>query len=481
MNWRFIFLLILFVSCSVIKKQTTGSAKITNNSNKSGPQNLNEFAAFVDSFINAQIKKANIPGAAFVFVKDGKIFYSKGYGLANVEKNIEVDPAKTIFRIGSISKVFTADALLQLADKGLLDLNRDVNSYLKTIKVPSSFPKPITASHILTHTTGLDEIRPGTQAAEAAGILPLNDFLETKLVRLWSPGEIVMYSTYGITLGGLVVEDISGKPFESYLATNIWEPLQMRSTCITVPAALENKVAMGYESSQGINVPQNWEWYHTAPASSINSTAEDMAHWLIAHLNDGAYSNNSIMSKSMMNEMTKHQFSMHPAMYGMAYGFFEEYYKDIRFLHHGGNVAGFNSLAVLIPTMNAGFFFVSQHESSSIRENLQWAILVKYYNTSSAPSKPVNSTQNSERAKIFAGRYKYNCYCHTCNVQPQTMTFNVSANTDGTIQVNGRKWIETQENLFVREDGESKISFRTDSSGKITHMYFGGYWAFEKE
>jgi CubicO group peptidase (beta-lactamase class C family) len=480
MNYRFIFLLILFVSCSVLK-QPTGSEKIGNNNSKLGPQNVNELSLFVDSFINSQIKKANIPGAAFVFVKDGKVFYSKGYGLANVEKNIKVDPGKTIFRIGSISKVFTADALLQLADNNLLDLNKDVNSYLKTIKVPSSFPKPITASHMLTHTTGLDEIRPGTQAAEAAGILPLNDFLKPKLVRLWSPGEIVMYSTYGITLGGLVVEDISGQSFESYLARNIWKPLQMSSTYITIPAALKDKVATGYESSQGINVPQNWEWYHTAPASSINSTVEDMAHWLIAHLNEGEYRNNSIMSKSMMNEMTKHQFSMHPSMYGMAYGFFEEYHKDLRFLYHGGNMAGFNSLAVLIPSMNAGFFFVSQHESSSIRENLQWAILVRFYNTSSTPSRPVNSSLNSERAKIFAGKYRYNSYCHTCDVQPRTMTFNVSANTDGTIQLNGRKWLETQENLFVREDGLSKISFRTGSTGKITHMYFGGFWTFEKE
>lgn len=479
MYCRFILILVLFVSCSALK-QTTGSEKTANNS-KSGPQNLNEFALFVDSVINTQIKKENIPGAAFVFVKDGKIFYSKGYGLANVEKNIKVDPDKTIFRIGSISKVFTADALLQLADKGLLDLRKDVNSYLKTIKVPSSFPKPITTSHILTHTTGLDEIRTGTQTAEKAGILPLSDFLKTKLVRLWSPGEIVMYSTYGITLGGLVVEDVSGQPFESYLAHNVWKPLQMNSTYITIPETLKDKIAMGYESSNGTNVPQNWEWYHTAPASSINSTAEDMAHWLIAHLNKGEYSNNSIMSKSVMDEMTKHQFSMHPAMYGMAYGFFEEYYKDIRFLYHEGDMAGFSSLAVLIPSMNAGYFFVSQHEGSSLRNYLKWAILQRFYKPSDAPVQPVNHVENLERAKLFVGQYKYNCYCHTCNIQPRTLTFTVSANLDGTIQMNGKKWVETQENLFVREDGESKICFRTDSSGAVTHMYFGGYWTFEKK
>jgi CubicO group peptidase (beta-lactamase class C family) len=479
MNWRFLVTVILFVSCSGLMR-TGEPVKISNTDIKPGPQNLNEFAVFVDSVITTQIKKENIPGAVFVFVKDWKIFYSKGYGLANVAKNIEVDPAKTIFRIGSISKVFTADALLQLADKGLIDLNTDVNSYLKTIKVPSSFPKPITASHILAHTAGLDEIRPGTQAAAEGGILSLNDFLKPKLVRLWSPGEIVMYSTYGITLGGLVVEDVSGQSFENYLARNIWTPLQMNNTFITIPATASDKLAIGYESGNGVNVPQNWEWYHTAPASSINSTAEDMAHWLIAHLNNGEYENKSIMSKSMMNEMTRHQFSMHPRMYGMAYGFFEEYFNDIRFLYHGGNMAGFNSLSVLIPSQNAGFFFASQHEGSSIRENLQWAIFDKFYNTSYTPSKPVNSSADPERVKLFAGKYQYNVYCHTCGVPFQSMTFTISPNTDGTIQLNGRKWIEVQENLFVREDGRSKVGFRKDSSGKVTHMYLGGYWTFEK-
>ena len=481
MNYKLILVSFVLLSCTGVKEAGDSSGPLLNKNNF-GPHDLTEFSQFIDSVITGQLKKENIPGAAFVFVRDGKIFYTKGYGLANVEKNIQVDPSKTIFRIGSISKVFTADALLQLADKKIIDLHEDVNNYLTTTKVPSSFNTPITVSHLLTHTAGLDEIRPGTQAPTASGLLPLNQFLKDKMIRLWSPGEIVMYSTYGITLGGLIIEEKTKQSFESYLINNICRPLQMNSTCITVPNELLENIAVGYENSNGTNIAQRWEWYHTSPASSVNSTATDMAHWLIAHMNGGQYNDQRIMSKNMMDEMLKPQFSMHPKMYGMAYGFFEEYYNNIRFLHHGGNMAGFNSLAVIIPEMNTGFFFVSQHEGSSIRDNLQWAIFDKYYKDASfVTSLPVATVNSHQRAKLFEGRYKYNVYCHTCENPAQTLTFDVSANDDGSIQLNGRKWIETEANLFIREDGKSKVGFRIDSAGAVTHMYLGGYWAFEKK
>src|SRR5688572_23635336 len=438
----FCLLMLPFATCLVQKQNSNPNNHEYDLNTPQGPENADEFEIFIDSLITTQLKKESIPGAAFVFVKDGKIFFMKGYGLANIERNIAVDPKKTIYRIGSISKVFTADALLQLADKNKINLSQDVNNYLHNLKIPSTFSTPINTRHILTHTTGLDEIRPGTQSPDSAGVLPLSQFLANRLVRLWSPGEIVMYSTYGITLGGLLVENISNQKFEAYLRDNIWNPLEMKSTNINVPAELKKDIAVGYEWENGINMPQNWEWYHTTPASSINSTAEDMAHWMLAHLNRGQYNNRRIMSQKMMDEMLKHQQGMHPQTYGLAYGFFEEYYNGLCFLYHGGNMAGFNSHMILIPEKNAGFFFVSQHEGSSIRDHLQWTIFEKYYKNTDSLNVPAINPDNITRAKIFAGQYKYNVYCHSCDRQANTMVFNVVANSDGTIQVNNHKWIE---------------------------------------
>src|SRR6185436_7558406 len=132
-----------------------------------------ELEKFLDPIFSEQMEKEHIPGAVFVFVKDGRMFFSKGYGFANVERSQRVVPDQTIFRIGSISKVFTANAVVQLADRGRIDLKTDVNRYLTKIKIAATYPAPVTASHLLTHTAGFDEIRPGTQGPSAASVLPL--------------------------------------------------------------------------------------------------------------------------------------------------------------------------------------------------------------------------------------------------------------------------------------------------------------------
>ena len=187
-----------------------------------GPTDPKELETFLDKIFTEQMEKEHIPGAEFVFVKDGKIFFSKGYGFANLETRQPVVPEQTIFRIGSISKVFTATAVVQLADRGRLKLHTDVNRYLKKLKVPATFPEPVTPAHLISHTAGFDEIRPGTQGPSAESVLPLADFLSTRLKRIRPAGETIAYSTYGITLAGLLVEEVSGISFESYLAKNIW-------------------------------------------------------------------------------------------------------------------------------------------------------------------------------------------------------------------------------------------------------------------
>src|SRR6185503_2309782 len=247
-----------------------------------GPGDPKELQNFVDSLIKAEMAKERIPGAAFVFVKDGRVITIRGYGFANVERFTPVVPESTIFRIGSISKVFTATAVVQLADRGLVDMNADVNKYLKKIHVPDAFGAPVTVEQLLDHTAGFDEIRPGTQAENAQSVVSLPEFLGPRLVRVRAPGRTISYSTYGVTLAGEMIEEITGHSFEEHLRREIWSPLGMSRTNITIPAALQANVATGYELENGSLVPAAWEWYHTTPASSVNSTTADMGRFMIA-------------------------------------------------------------------------------------------------------------------------------------------------------------------------------------------------------
>src|SRR6185503_11116644 len=117
-----------------------------------------ELEAFIDKIITEEMEREHIPGAEFVFVKDNKVFFSKGYGFANLERQQRATPEQTLFRIGSISKVFTATAVVQLADRKRLNLQTDVNQYLTRLKVAATFPEPVTPAHLITHTAGFDEI-----------------------------------------------------------------------------------------------------------------------------------------------------------------------------------------------------------------------------------------------------------------------------------------------------------------------------------
>jgi len=447
-----------------------------------GPTDPKELETFVGKIFTEEMERQHIPGAEFVFVKDGKVFFSKGYGFANLEKQQRAVPEQTIFRIGSISKVFTATAVVQLADRGRLNLQTDVNRYLKKLKVPATFSEPVTPAHLITHTAGFDEIRPGTQGPTAESVLPLADFLSTRLKRIRPAGETIAYSTYGITLAGLLVEEVSGIPFESYLAKNIWKPLSMNRTSITVPATSKNDLALGYEYVNGVNQPQAYEWYHTTPASSINSTAVDMARFIIMNLQKGRYEKARVISDGAARDMQRQHASGHPKIPGVAYGFFEDEYQGLRILEHGGNVAGFSSQMVLIPERNAGFFMVNHHENSNLRDTVKWAILERYYSNPAAVKVPMVKDEYKTRAPMFAGAYRWNVFCHTCPQSALGPVLTASSNEDGTVKLSNssHRWIEVEPMLFVRDDGESRIAFQSDKSGQVKYLYSSGFWVFER-
>jgi CubicO group peptidase (beta-lactamase class C family) len=437
-----------------------------------------DLAGFVDTLITAQMKKENIPGAVFLLVKDGKILYQRGYGFANVARREPVDPERTIWRIGSISKVFTATAVAQLADRGRITLSDDVNRYLTRIKVPATFPEPVTFEHLLTHTAGFDEIRPGTRAETAAGLLPLGDFLRNKLIRLRTPGRTISYSTYGITLGGYLVEQISGMDFETYLARNIWTPLGMTRSNIAVPDALKGDLAQGYEYDGGVNKLAEWEWYHTTPASSINASAADMGRFIIAHLQNGRYGNTRIMSESAVRDMHRQHATSHPSLPGFAYGFYEEFTNGERLLQHGGNVEGFSAQLTLIPSRGIGFFIASQHEPARLRDVVQSALLNRYFPAKSATRPAVPMAGYRERAPRFAGTYELNQFCHSCGPGRREYTrVEVKANSDGTISITGdpRPYVEVSPLFFKRVDGTGGAAFREDASGRVT-LLAGDSW-----
>lgn len=449
-----------------------------------------DLEALFDPIFAEQMAKLHIPGAVVAVVKDGKILFTKGYGYADIEKKTPVIPERTIFRIGSITKVFTATAVVQLADRGRIKLDDDVNLYLKANKIPNTYPQPITFTNLLTHTSGLDEISPGRRTGDASKVIPLGEFLKTRLVRRLPPNEVISYSTYNSALSGHLVEQITGTPFREYLRQNIFEPLGMSRTSITaIPDNLQSDLARGYEYADNSYRALPFQWFHTYPASDINSTATDMARFMIAHLQNGVYEGKRILSERAALAMQKTHFRNHPRLPGWCYGFYESMRHDLRIVEHGGSMDdGYSDLMSLLPAQSLGLYVACNTETGGfgLAEKVKTVLLDRYFPARSKPSVEKTKAPKRESLERFAGKYRWDIYCHSC--PPDAGAYlpepvEATVNADGTLSLFGEKWRQVEPLVFQLVDDtradQQFVAFRENAKGQITYM-FRDTWAFER-
>jgi CubicO group peptidase (beta-lactamase class C family) len=461
----------------------------TKNKNSPGGE---ELESIFDPIVAEQMAKLHIPGAVVVVVKEGRILFAKGYGYADIEKKTLVIPEKTIFRIGSITKVFTATAVMQMADRGKIKLADDVNKYLKGFKVPQTYPRPITFANLLTHTSGLDEISPGRRTDDESKVVPLGAFLKTRLVRIQPPDEVISYSTYNAALAGFVVEQMTETPFKIYLRKNIFDPLGMNHTSITaVRDEYKQDLASGYEWDGKSYQKLPFQWFNTYPASDINSTATDMARFMLANLAGGALEGKRILSERAIREMHSTHFRNHPRVPGWAYGYYEGYQNGRRFVEHGGSMDdGYSALLTMLPQEKLGVFVGCNTETGGfgLGETLKRALLNRYFpiNGEARAVKQV-ANQSPTSLQRFAGKYQPNIYCHTC--PPNSGAFvldpaEVKVNDDGTLSFQEERWRQIEPLLFELttgpRSGQRLLAFRESSDGRITFMFQETYRTYER-
>ncbi|WP_456439982.1 serine hydrolase domain-containing protein [Psychroserpens sp.] len=431
----------------------------------------------LDSVIHSNMESLHIPGLAFIIVKDGKTLLKKGYGFTSLGEDIKrVDPDSTVFRIGSITKTFTTTALLQLAENKNINLHKDVNSYLKSVKVPNTFKKPVTIDHLLNHSAGFDELL-GRVIYNSNEQIPLSTYLKDKLIRLREPGIVSSYSSFGMALAGLLVEENSNMSLENYMKEHIWKPLGMTMTSITLSEENEKHVSQGYEYYSGINIPQPWEYYHTYPASEINSTVTDMGKYIQMHLNLGTFNNNKVLSKKSALAMQTQQLAVHPKVEAFCYGFYEEYSNGLRTVSHGGDMLGFSGYLALVPEKNLGVYVVNHHEGSRLRYTVLNTILKHLYPNFTSKLK---STKLKNNLLKFTGDYIWTTHCHTCKDGWKPDVKKVIANDDHTLTIFRQKFHQVEALLFENEDGTKTIGFLENKKGEITYMSSGNSNVFER-
>ena len=439
-------------------------------------------AAFFDALIPAQLAAYEVPGATVSLVVDGEVAFARGYGFADLRAQKLVVAETTLFHAGSITKIFTWMATLQLVDAGVLDLHTDINEYLPGLQFPATYPEPITLHAMLTHTPGLEDRLSNLLHFSQRGGAALEDYVvRQQPTRIAPPGEYVGYSNYGGALVGYIVQSASGVPYEDYIEKVFFEPLGMTHSSVrrSPPAHLRDDVAQGHLNGPFGVMPLD-EQFPAMPMVGLRTTATDAATLMLMLLARGCYMDDMgarqcLLSPDAAALMYEQQFTHDVSLPGITYGFVEWERNGVRMLWHSGSTSTFQGVLMLIPEDNVGLF-VSYNRKTGYTELgkfLRADFLNEFYPVEVTVPEPM--PDYAARAERYAGDYRESRWAHTTAdrfIYMLTRYYPVTANVDGTLTFMDAIYVEVEPLRFHEVAGEGTLLFREDASGRITRAFF---------
>ncbi|WP_153977341.1 serine hydrolase [Paenibacillus xylanilyticus] len=429
--------------------------------------------AFLDTFFDSAEAKAQYVGASVVVVKDGKVLAEKGYGYADQESKTPVDPKSTAFRVASVSKTFTAAAVMQLVEQGKVDLQADFQTYVKGLEFDNPFDKPVTVENLLTHTTGF-EIRDPQQEdihADFDKTVSMEDYAQQHMppvVR--EPGSAYMYDNFSFLLLGMIVENVSDEPFETYMQQHIFKPLGMDNSSFVLNDKFKDQLATGYDA-----VHNQLDLYTLSPTpmpqGGMLSTAEDIGNFMIAFLNDGVKDNERILKESTVKSMEQYRSSIHPVLPDTTYGFEAAFQlpgagSSPEIITKAGDLIGFSSYLFLIPEQNTGVF-LTYNQSGALRNLFYPAFIQTFFPQYAEPVVIKDFTpQSTNDLQRFAGLY--------ADLRLSTIVSSLkNGGTElGKLSISDaflgpRTLIQVDENLFKDELTGQFTAFKEQADGTI--------------
>ncbi|MCR4425507.1 MAG: serine hydrolase [Firmicutes bacterium] len=324
---------------------------------------------FLDEFMPSAMDRLHVPGVTFVAVKDGEILTMRGFGYSDIETARRVDPETTVFRAGSVSKILTGMAVMQLVGRGVVDLDEDVNTYIRGFEIPDTYRERITLRHLLTHTAGFDERNLGMSEFGSDVYPELGEYLAAELPpRVRPPGELAQYSNHGMTLAGYVVECASGTPFVHYVQEHILALLGMVHSSFELTPSMQEQLSSSYQWRRGKYVKVPYVHINLIPAGMLMTTAADMARFIMANLAGGELDSVRVLGAEQVDAMQSQQFTNNPAVPGIGYAWLMGQRNGRRVVFHGGDIWQFSTQLLLAPEEDFGLF-VSGNGAGAARLN----------------------------------------------------------------------------------------------------------------
>jgi CubicO group peptidase (beta-lactamase class C family) len=359
----------------------------------------------LDAVLLDELKETNTPGATIAVVSGDRVVYSKALGISNIETGAPMT-TDMLFRIGSTTKMFTATALISLAEEGKLKLDEPIGKHVEGLNAKIA---QLTPHQLLTHTAGIID--------EAPMYGDHDDSALVRTIRSWKadqiftePGKIISYSNPGYWLAGFVVESVSKKAFADQLSDSIFKPLGMNRTTFRPTVAMTYPLAQGHNSS-GKSAPTvarpfadnaaSW------PAGSMFTNVLDLSRFVIAFLNGGRLDGKQVISPAVLTKLSTPQVSIpsDPAA-KYAYGLMVSNYRGVRIVEHGGSRSGYGSVIKMSPEHRFAVIVLGNRSGVALNKTAEKAmeLMLPLRPKDPPPSKQEAQMSASEMAD-YVGRY----------------------------------------------------------------------------
>lgn len=439
-----------------------------------------ELETFVDGLMIRQLADLHVAGAVVVIVQDGKVLLSKGYGYADLEKRIPVDPERTLFRPGSTTKLLTWSAVMQLVEQGKIDLQADVNTYLTRFKIPATYTQPITMLDLMDHTAGFEERGRDLYKSSEEDMISLVDYLEQNMpARVFPPGQVPAYSNYGAALAGYIIEQVSGETYEQYIETHIFNPLGMTHSTMEqpLPESMVRDMSQGYSFNSGYQA-EEFILVQAKPAGALSASGSDMGRFMLAHLQDGEYNGARILKTETAQLMHNQSSTFDPVLPGMAHGFWEKQINGRRLIWHGGDLEQFFTVLALLPEEKTGIYIsYNSTPDSRMFEAFLRSFMDRYF-----PQVPVSVPQPPadfvSRARSYTGFYEESRRAYTTSEKVFAAIVAVQSDSDNMLRIPYNMfdtWVEVRP-LVVQNTRTGELAvFREDESGQVHYLAIGNW------
>jgi CubicO group peptidase (beta-lactamase class C family) len=448
------------------------------------PQDL---SGWLDGYMPFALRSGDLAGAVVTVVQDGRVIAAKGYGYADIAKRRPVDPATTLFRPGSVSKLITWTAVMQQVEQGRIDLDRDINTYLD-FRIPPRNGQPVTMRQVMTHTAGFEEAVKDLITYDQKGLIPLGTYLKRWVpTRIFDAGKTPAYSNWATSLAGYVVERVSGMPFDDYVERRVFAPIGMRTASFRqpLPARLQPLMATGYPRAS--EPAEGFEIVVPAPAGSMSASGLDMAKFMVAHLNQGRGLMRPETAAAMHDSSLARvdPMSLIPPLNRMELGFFETDINGRSVIAHLGDTENFHTSLHLFMNERTGLYVSfnsagKEGAAHTVRSQLFQDFADRYF-PGPAPTGRVDAETAKRHAQMMVGlwegsRHSQSNFVDILNLVGQTA---VSLDDKGGLVIADlkgpsgevRKWDEIAPFVWRDRNGHDRLAAKV-VDGRVVRWSF---------